>query len=300
LRDVAQGRKRLGMRALAFLAPFLLLAAAPAPRQAHPALWKLSDADTTIWLFGTIHALPSAYAWRDPAIEKALAGSDGLTLETVVDQDPGKLATLLFTLGHGEGLPPLAERVPPARRARLAALVKASGLPPATLDGMKSWAAAIILTGVAMNEVGIGAESGVEAQLSALFRGKGEPVDGLETPEQQLGFFNALAEKSQASFLIATLDSPAKARKEFDEMVAAWSKGDVPGIARAFSEDPEFTPELRDLLVRRRNAAWAEALRKRMDRPGTSFVAVGAGHLAGEDSLIGLLKAKGLKVERAD
>ena len=289
------------MRAFRFLAPLLLLlAAAPTPRTAHPALWKLSDADTTIWLFGSIHALPTNVNWRDPAIEKAVKASDSLTLETVVDQDPAGLAAILLGMARGQGLPPLADRVPADKRARLDALIAASRMPPGALDGMKSWAAAIILTGAAMQEIGIGAENGVEQQLSLLFRAKGKAIDGLETPAQQLGFFDALPEAAQRSFLVATLDSPDKGRAEFAEMIGAWSKGDVAGIARAFAEDPEFTPELRDLLVRRRNAAWAAELEKRMARPGTSFVAVGAGHLAGEDSLIGLLKAKGLKVVRAD
>jgi uncharacterized protein YbaP (TraB family) len=286
---------------LRFLAPlFLLLAAAPTPPQAHPALWKLSDADTTIWLFGTIHALPEGYRWCNPAIEAAIEKSDALTLETVIDQDPGKLATILFTLGRAEGLPPLAERVPASKRARLAELVKASGVPSQTLDGMKNWSAAVVLTGAAMREIGVGAQDGVENQLTALFRGKSEPVDGFETPEQQLGFFNSLPAASQKSFLVATLDSPAKAKHEFARMIAAWSKGDVAALARAFAEDPEFTPELRDILVLHRNAAWADALRHRMNRPGTSFVAVGAGHLAGPDSLIEMLRASGLKVERAE
>ncbi|WP_404713987.1 TraB/GumN family protein [Sphingomonas sp. MMS24-J13] len=286
---------------LRLLAPLLLLlAAAPAPHKAHPALWRLSDADTTIWLFGTIHALPAGYSWRDPSIETAMEHADALTLETVIDQDPGKLATILYTLGKGDGLPPLADRVPVAKRARLAQLIKATGLPPTALDGMKSWAAAVVLTGVAMQEIGVGAQDGVETQLTSFFRGKSEPVDGFETPEQQLGFFNALPQAAQDSFLIATLDSPAKAKAEFAEMVGAWSKGDVKAIARAFADDPEFTPALREILVRHRNAAWAAALQQRMARPGTSFVAVGAGHLAGPDSLIEMLRAKGLKVERAD
>lgn len=286
---------------LSFLTPLLLLlAAAPAPPAAHPALWKLSDSDTTIWLFGTIHALPAQYRWRDSRIEAALTQSDGLTLETVIDQEPAKLAGLLFQMGGAKGLPPLIDRVPPDKRARLAQLIKATGIPADALDGMKSWVAAVLVTGASLTEIGVGAADGVEAQLSASFRSKGEPIDGFETPEQQLGFFDSLPESAQREFLASALESPARGRKAFGDMLAAWSKGDVAAIARSFAEDPEFTPELRELLVHRRNTAWAGALEQRMERPGTYFVAVGAGHLAGPDSLIGMLKAKGLKVERAD
>lgn len=51
--------------------------AAPAPR---PALWKLADADTTIYLFGTIHILPKDLPWRTPVLEHAIAASDELVL----------------------------------------------------------------------------------------------------------------------------------------------------------------------------------------------------------------------------
>jgi uncharacterized protein YbaP (TraB family) len=290
------------MRRLRLLAPLLLLAAAPAQPQAHPALWKLADADTTIYLFGTIHILPAGTNWMDPAIRRAVDGAQSLTIETVLDQDPSKVATILMTTGTAKGLPPLVERVPPARRAQLAALVKASGFPPQMLDGMKSWAAAIMLTGAALSQIGVDAAAspGVEPQLTALFRAAGKPVDGLETPEQQLGFFNQLPESAQRAFLVATLDSPEKARAEFREMIDAWSRGDPEAIQRAFDKDPEFTPALRDLLIRQRDRNWAEALSKRLDQPGTVFVAVGAGHLVGPDSVQAMLAKKGLKVERVD
>jgi len=286
-------------RLLRLIAPLLLLAAAPAEQQAHPALWKLSDADTVIWLLGTIHVLPPGYRWRDARIDAAIAGSQSLTLETVLDQDPQAIARLLLAIGRAHGLPPLADRVPKAKRTELAALVKASGFPAPLLDGMKSWAAGVVLTSAALRQIDLGPGSeGVEPQLTAIFRGAGKPVDGLETPEQQLGFFDMLPEATQRRFLTATLDSPAKARAEFRAMLTAWSRGDVAALADAFAHDPEFTPELRAVLIDRRNAAWAEALQQRLEQPGTGLVAVGAGHLAGRGSLIALLRARGLKVRR--
>ena len=296
------------MHRLRLLAPLLLLAAAPAPQkaqavpapQAHPALWKLADADTTIWLFGSIHILPAGTNWMDPAIKRAVDGAQSLTIETVLDEKPEEVAGILMTLGRLTQSLPLTARVPPARRAQLAALVKASGYPPALLDGMKTWAAAIMLTGAALQQIGVDtAQSpGVEPQITALFRSAGKPVEGLETPAQQLGFFNQLPESAQRAFLVATLDNPAKARADFLKMVDAWSRGDPDAIEKSFADDPEFTPALRDLLIRQRDRNWAEALAKRLEKPGTVFVAVGAGHLVGPDSVQKMLAAKGLKVVR--
>jgi uncharacterized protein len=276
----------------------LLLGGAPAA--ARPALWRVADADTTIWLFGTVHLLPRGHRWRDPALDRAIAGSQSLTLEAVLDQDPGQVARALAALGRSPGLPPLAARVPADRRAKLAAMIGQSGVPAATLDGMESWAAAFVLTAVALREIGddVSAATGVEAQLTAAFRGAGKPVEGLETAARQLGYFDQLPETAQRAFLVATLDEPAEARADFRRLVAAWSAGDVRALERVFADDPEFTPEVRDLLIRRRNAAWADALAERLRRPGTVFVAVGAGHLIGAQSVQAMLAARGVRAVR--
>ena len=81
-------------------------------------------------------------------------------------------------------------------------------------------------------------------------------------------------------------------------MIGAWGKGDTKAIAVTFDDELRLSPELTEVLLKRRNIAWADWIGKRMDMPGTVFVAVGAGHLAGEGSVDALLSAKGLKVAR--
>lgn len=276
-------------------------ARAPAASPARPALWKLADADTTIYLFGTIHVLPRGVRWRTARLDRAIAAAGSLTLEVVLDQDPAQVAQVLATLGKAPaGTPPLAARVPAARRATLARMVKASGAPAATLDSLKTWAAAIVLTAPAMRDAGLpdARETGVESELTRLFRAAGKPVDGLETIADQFGFFDALPEAAQRDFLRSVLDDPAKSRDDLGRMTRAWMRGDVAAIARTFAEEPEFTPALRDLLIVRRDRNWAGALARRLAKPGASFVAVGAGHLAGPDSVQRMLAARGLAVTR--
>ena len=281
----------------ALTAAFALLVAQPAT--ARPALWKLADADTTIYLFGTIHVLPGGTKWRDKRIDAAMGAAQSLTLEAVLDTDPSAVAAVIKTLGKGKDLPPLADRVPADRRAVLAALIAKSGLPVPFLDGLKSWAAAVVLTGAALDQIGLktGAE-GVEPQVTALFRAAGKPVEGLETAAGQLGYFDALSEAAQRDFLVSTLDDPASARADFDRLLKAWISGDTRKLEQAFADEPDFTPELRGLLIRKRDEVWAEALAKRLVKPGTIFVAVGAGHLVGPDSVQKMLARKGLTVQR--
>jgi uncharacterized protein len=51
-------------------------------------------------------------------------------------------------------------------------------------------------------------------------------------------------------------------------------------------------------LLVRRNKAWAQWIRARLDQPGTAFIAVGAGHLGGEGSVQDQLKALGVESAR--
>ena len=89
-----------------------------------------------------------------------------------------------------------------------------------------------------------------------------------------------------------------KARADYVKMLGAWASGNQAAIARAFAEDEDLTPHLRDVLLRQRNANWTRWLKSRLDTPGTVFVAVGAGHLAGPMSVQSMLAAEGVDVQR--
>jgi uncharacterized protein YbaP (TraB family) len=298
------GLKWLSRGAAAFAT--LALALAP-PLQAkenakgvggHPAMWKLSDRDTTIYLFGTFHLLPQGQAWRTPAFDKALNSAGELVLEVPNIDDANAVAAASMKMGLSPGLPPLVERVPAEKRATLEAMIAELGAPAGALDQFETWLAALALVSVTFKRLGLAPNSGVELSITAPFRASGKPIKGLETLEQQFGFFDRLSEESQRKFLVGVLDSPEQTKKEFAAMIAAWSSGDLAGIARWFDDEAQMTAELHDVLMARRNARWAEWLKARMDQPGTVFVAVGAGHLAGKDSVENLLAAKGLKVKR--
>jgi uncharacterized protein YbaP (TraB family) len=272
----------------------------PAAKVAHPGLWKLADANTTIYLFGTIHVLPRDYAWQSPMLKDAVAKADELVIETVIGKEPQAMAQMLLTMGQGAGLPPLADRVPAEKKAALEALIARSNLPPQLLDGMKTWTAAMMLVAVSLSDIGLEAGSGVEEQLKTSFAAAQRPIAGLEKPEEQLGYLDSLSEKDQREFLATVVEDPAKNRQEFADMLAAWSRGDEKAIARTFDDAENMTPELRSVLLDRRNALWSAWLAKRLETPGTVLVAVGAGHLAGRDSVQAKLHARGLEVTRVE
>ena len=298
-------RKLIGMLAAAALAGQATLApAAPraeatiaAPSEARPALWRLKDEDTTIYLFGTMHALPRGLEWRSDRLRAAIAEAGELVLE-VANEDIAALARSMRAAVLGERLPPILERVPAERREALRAAIAASGLPIQAFDAMKSWTAAVLLTMLSLQRIGVVGEHGVEEGLEAGWREGGRPMIGLETAQEQFGFLDQLSEESQRLFLVAATEDDAETQRQFQEMLDAWAAGDVEAIGRTFNDEANLSQELREVLLTRRNARWADWLKARMERPGIVFVAVGAGHLAGEVSVQTMLEQRGLTAER--
>ena len=273
------------------------VAAAPASHVAHPALWAVSDADTTIYLFGTIHLLPSDYKWRTPKFDQAVAGSQQLVVETIVDENnPQEMMAALASLAFSPNLPPLAQRVPPEKRPALEAAMKKSGLPAQALDRMETWAAAFILLGNQFREMGLKNGEGVETVLRDSFKSQGKSIGELESNKEQLGFFDKLPEQAQRALLEGAIEDNKNMKGDFSQMLAAWARGDVEAIAKSFNRDLSASPELKQALLERRNANWSRWVEQRMATPGSVLVAVGAGHLAGSGSVVDLLKRGGYKV----
>jgi uncharacterized protein YbaP (TraB family) len=156
------------------------------------------------------------------------------------------------------------------------------------------------LSNASLAGIGISADAGVEAALSARARARNIAIIGLETAEQQLQYFDGLPAADQTAMLLATLDDVASARTDMADLMALWQAGDVDAIARDFDAETRATPLLRQRLLVNRNLRWADWIGGVMQRPGKLFIAVGAGHLGGPDGLLALLKARGLAVESAE
>lgn len=268
-------------------------------KAAKPAMWQVYDRDTSIYLFGTVHLLPPGAQWRTPKFEAATRDAGTLVVETIIDEkNPQAFAAELARLSVRPGLPPILDRVRPEKREALRAVIAKSGTPQAALDRMETWAAAFSLLQLQFKEMGVSGTDGVELTLRRSFAAAGKPIQQLETNSQQLGFFDGLPEVAQRELLEGAVESPAAAKRQFDAMLAAWMSGDVEAIGRTFNAELASSPELREALLLRRNANWTYWLHSRLGQPGTVFVAVGAGHLAGQDSVVEMLKKRGLKVRR--
>lgn len=286
-----------GVRRLAAAATALALVAA-SPAAAEPALWALKDADSTVYLFGTVHVLKPGTEWRSPKLAAALARSDELVLEVLGADDPKAVQPLLARYGV-DPAGPLSGKLSDADRPRLAAAAKSMGLPDGALEPMRPWLAALTLAVLPMVQAGYDAKSGVETVLTAEATAAGKRLGALETLEQQLRFFADMPQEVEVALLSATLDDVAEGPAQLDRMVAAWAAGDQAALEREFVEETRRDyPQLYEVVVVQRNEDWARQLAKKLEGSGVSFVAVGAGHLVGPDSVQAQLEKHGLTVER--
>lgn len=282
---------------LAFALPCPSTAATPAPPR--PALWKLADRDTTIYLFGTVHALPKDLRWNTGLIRRSFQSAKTLVVEVAETKDAASLEPMLkMGIAAPGSVPPLIERVPERERAALNALAARAPFPREALDRFETWLAALFLVGPSISDAGLDPETGADRTLMADARKRGLPVIGLETMAEQLGYFDGLPEADQRALLEAVIEDDGNVRAQFKELVSAWARGDVAVLEHLADDELKASPHIRDVLLTTRNARWADWLAKRLDTPGTVFVAVGAGHLTGDDSIQHKLAAKGLKVTR--
>lgn len=292
--------------ALAFTAPVLAeeRAATPATEAvetattpATPALWKVADEDTTIWLFGTVHALPAGIEWYHGPVAEALDGSELLVTEIEMTPETAEaMQALISSIGTLPADQTLRGLLNEEQRTSYEAALGRLGLPPAAFDRFEPWYGAMMLAMLPLLQQGYSPDAGVETVLDQA-RTEGIARGALETIEEQLAIFDGLPIETQIRFLMETVEGIDDIKAMLDLMVAKWAEGDAEELARLVNQSMS-DPELAERLLYRRNANWARWIEERLDTPGTVFVAVGAGHLAGSQSVQDKLAELGIETAR--
>lgn len=272
--------------------------AAPASTALKPALWVVKDEDTTIYLFGTIHALRDDENWMSAPVEAAFEASDTLVLEVIAPENPQEMQTKVREYAVNPEGPALSSRLGTEDRAAYHAALAAYSIPPAALDIFQPWYVATMLTMLPLMKAGYDPEQGVETQLTKLAKPAGKSIGALETVDQQFAIFRQISDADQISFLNESVKLHSEATAMVDKMVSHWRGGQADELGQLMNEALAGSPDLAEALLYRRNAIWAGQLQDRLKKPGTEFVAVGAGHLAGERSVQHYLAARGLTALR--
>lgn len=291
---------RLLARLFAGFGILLLLAARPAFAEPHaPAVWKIHDADSTVYLLGTIHLLKADTPWLSEDLRAIAERADTLTLELHPDEATSpKMQQRVMQLGFYPPSDGLSQHVPDPLYQRLAAEFQELGIPVQAMERMKPWMVGIQIGVVSAMRAGFLPQYGVDHTLGQLAAASGKTIRGLETAEYQLSLFADLSDEAQIAFLEEGMEQVDDLAGYFAKLKDAWLSADLEDLDALLREGMDKSPELAEALLFTRNANWIPEIEALLDEPGEHLVAVGAAHLTGTKSVIDLLAQKGYAPER--
>lgn len=267
------------------------------PAWAAPAMWRIADEDSQVWLFGSVHAFETRVKWRTPAFNRALKNADLVYFEMPTSVSDDEYIQALSGLGLNPDGKGLSDYLTKAQRAQLADAVQALKLNPAVVETMRPWFAAMTISGVVGEIAGSKLRPGVEDTIKHEIPRRKER--GLDTLETQLRVLADLSDRTQVKMLMETITGGTRASGEPIDLTASWLGGDVEGMfvptAAAFGKPGS---ELYNALLTNRNKRWARQIEKLLATDKNVMVIVGAAHFGGSSGLPALLRKRGLAIER--
>ena len=274
------------------------MAAPPALPDADPAMWVVKDQDTTIYLFGTFHGTDGKQDWFNDEVKTAFDASDELVVEAITPEDPAKLQPMVMKYAVDATGPGLSAKLKPETKVKLDAALTALGAPPSAFDRFRPFFVGMNLSVAQLQKVGIDQKHGAETVLTAAAKAASKPVREIESAEFQLGMMASIPEKDQLASLEETVAKLDQIGPEMLKLMHLWGSGDAERFGKLMQDMSASSPVAHKIIFTDRNAIWAKWIDDRLDKPGTVFMAVGTGHLAGNDSVQALLSKRGIKAAR--
>jgi uncharacterized protein len=264
-----------------------------------PAIWKIDGPQGDIYLFGSVHLLPKEVNWRTPALDAALTEAKVVVFEIDLDKakDPVATRDLIVNLGFLPQGTTLRKLLAPERRAKLERVAAAINLQVATLDPLRPWLAAITIGVQWIISKGYDPNSGVDQHVWDWAKENGKERLALETIEEQLNIFAGLTREQETEYLVVSLEQIEQTPEMLGEMVTAWRKGNVKALDKILNDGMKEVPALTQRMLSDRHTKWLPQIERMMADGRTHLIVVGTAHLAGKDSVIAMLRAKGVKVE---
>ena len=259
-------------------------------------VWSVKGERNTVYFAGSVHALPKDHAEFSSQLERAYEASDALVMEVDLDDlNPMEAVEFITTHGTLTGNDTLADILGAEKYERVSKLASSVGLPEFAIAKLEPWAAALMLTQVALMNTGYDPQLGIDMQLTARARADEKPIEGLETIEDQLSIFDARSTTEQVGFLLDAADDVPQMQEDLSRLIEAWRTGDLAAMERELGKERAQAPALYDRLLGARNRAWMPKIEALFDGDRDYLVVVGTLHFVGHDGLLQLLKRAGYK-----
>lgn len=281
------------------LATFAVLPASARGTADAPALWKIDGPKGDVYLFGSVHLLPQGVNWRTPALDAALTEAEVVVFEIDIGESKN-VATMQQLIGKLGLLPAgqtLRKLLNPEGRTKFERVLGLLGIPAANLDPLRPWLASLTISVQWIVSKGFDPNSGVDDKVWHSAKQAGKQLRHLETIEEQLGVFAGLTRDQEIELLLVSVDQIENSPQFLDNLVAAWRKGDTDKLDKVLNADMERLPALSQRVLNGRHAKWLPQIEAMLADGRTHVIVVGAAHLVGKDSVIAMLRAKGIKVE---
>ncbi len=279
--------KKVLLSILSLVATFTSFAQQPKEKSL---LWKIEgkDMSSPSYLYGTFHMLcPTDFNMND-TLKALVKQSKQMFLEIDID-DPSLTTKMMKNIKMKDGKT-LKDYLSPADYDSVAKLFQAkTKIPLSMVDTYKPF----MLTSMLYPSLLGCTPIAFEKEFEKLAKADGIEVKGLETIEDQLNVFETIPYNVQAKMLKKTLFE-LDGKEQMNEMVALYKKQDINKMQKGISGDTDLGNYEKTLLDKR-NKNWIPVIEKEIAAMPT-FIAVGAGHLAGKKGVIYLLRKQGYKV----
>ena len=277
-------------------------AAKPAPparvesvKSGQPALWKIVNGKSTVYLLGSIHVLPANFSWHTEAIDRAMDAADVFVFETDLDYGTAEFHYYMDNYGYLPRGQTLHKLLSPAAQEQYFAMIRDMHFDLNKIDYLRPGVAVLLLENAFLpTQAAVPLGPGVDAWVVNYAKQRGKNLRYLEGLQSQFEALTALGGGTGAGVLEKKLTGREKNNTEYQQLLAAWAKAD---LAKLASLD-DMEPKDRVLMLDNRNAAWLPKIEAMLNDSKTYFITVGAAHLAGPKSVIDLLCTRHWKVER--
>lgn len=275
-------------------------ARAEAPR---PLLWKVSDADNSLYLMGSFHLLREGDYPLAASTDLAFEDAESVVFElSPAEMNDPALGRKMGAAARREDGKRLQDTLSPETWGQLQAWSARRGVPVENLQGFEAWFVSLTVSLVEMQMLGLDPALGLDRHFARRAVEAGKPTQGLETGDQQIALFDGLEPRLQQQSLEDVLQDAEKMEENINRLHDLWRRGDDAGMeAETNQRMRDEYPELYKRINRDRNLAWLPVLQQRLDEGGKDedvLVVVGALHLLGDDGLVKLLDEAGYTVER--